>query len=124
MLEVSSCSYVLTILPNLSVDYGVLRAFQEALILIAPVLVVGSLTLSAPWGKRGHQEWRRRCVSVIFFSTTGLLPQILGGYPPQLSLNNTGTYYDLYYVHPQEVAAVGRLRASRAYCLTAYKPTT
>jgi hypothetical protein len=45
----------------------------------------------------------------IFVSTTGLLPQVLGGYPAQLGLNNSGLYYDIYYVHPQEVAAVSWL---------------
>ena len=100
---------IITILPNLSVDYGVLRAFQEALILIAPVLVAGSLTVFSLLG----QVWALRTAAAvcigIFVSTTGLLPQILGGYPPQLGLNNSGIYYDVYYMHPQEVAAVGWL---------------
>jgi uncharacterized membrane protein len=100
---------IITILPNLSVDYGVLRAFQEALILIAPVLVAGSLTIFSPLG----QIWALRtsaavCIG-IFVSTTGLLPQILGGYPAQLGLNNNGSYYEIYYMHPQEVAAVSWL---------------
>jgi hypothetical protein len=38
-----------------------------------------------------------------------LMPQLLGGYPAQLNLNNSGTSYDVYYVHPQEVAALGWL---------------
>jgi uncharacterized membrane protein len=100
---------IITILPNLSVDYGVLRAFQEALILIAPVLVAGSLVIFSPLG----QVWAPRIAAAvcmcIFVSTTGLMPQILGGYPAQLSLNNSGTYYDDYYTHPQEVVAVGWL---------------
>ena len=43
----------------------------------------------------------------LFFlvSTIGLMPQILGSYPAQLNLNNSGAYYDDYYIHPQEVAA-------------------
>jgi uncharacterized membrane protein len=97
---------VITVLPNLSVDYGILRAFQQALILIAPVIVVGSLTLLQPLG-----AWWSRAVAValglaIFASTTGLVPQVLGGYPAQLNLNNSGQYYELYYMTPQEVAAV------------------
>ena len=100
---------IITILPNLSVDYGILRAFQEALILIAPVLLAGSLTI---FSRLGH-VWALRAAAVvcigIFVSTTGLMPQILGGYPAQLSLNNSGQYYDNYYTHPQEVAALGWL---------------
>ena len=100
---------LMTVLPQLSVEYGVLRAFQEALIMIAPVLVIGSLTVFAPLG----EVWRARAATVVclgvFFSTTGLMPQLLGGYPPQLNLNNSGQYYNTYYVHPQEVAAVNWL---------------
>ena len=100
---------VITILPNLSVDYGVLRAFQEALILMAPVLVTGSIAAFSPLG----QVWALRAAAAvclgIFVSTTGLLPQLLGGYPAQLGLNNSGQYYDVYYMHPQEVAAVNWL---------------
>jgi uncharacterized membrane protein len=100
---------VITILPNLSVDYGVLRAFQEALILMAPVLVAGSLAVFSPLGP----VWALRAAAAVclgvFVSTSGLLPQLLGGYPAQLGLNNSGQYYDVYYMHPQEVAAVNWL---------------
>ena len=86
---------MITILPNLSVDYGVSRAFQQALIVIAPVLVAGSLTVFRPLGK----VWAPRAAAAvcigILFSTTGLMPQLLGDYPPQLSLNNSGDYYDV-----------------------------
>lgn len=94
-----------TLLPGLSVDYGVLRVFQGALIFIAPVLVTGSIVAFQRLG----MTWATRiaitiCIG-IFISTTGLLPQALGGYPAQLSLNNSGQYYNIYYKHPQEVAA-------------------
>ena len=74
--------------------------------MIAPVIVVGSLTLFQSLG-----AWWSRAVAVglglaIFASTTGLIPQALGGYPAQLNLNNSGQYYELYYMTPQEVAAV------------------
>ena len=101
---------LITVLPNLSVDYGVLRAFQGALILIAPVLVAGSLAAFTPLG----QAWALRTVAAvgigIFVSTTGLLPQLTGGYPAQLDLNNSGLYYNIYYMQPQEEAAVSWLR--------------
>ncbi len=102
----ASMLVVVTILPGLSVDYGVLRVFQGALILIGPILVAGSLEafrfLGTTWGPRIAAGI---CLG-IFISTTGLLPQVLGGYPAQLGLNNSGQDYDSYYVHPQEVAAV------------------
>jgi uncharacterized membrane protein len=98
-----------TFLPNLSVDYGLLRVFQQELILIAPVIVVGSLTLFQILGT----WWRNAATGAVglafFASTTGLVPQALGGYPAQLNLNDSGQYYDLYYMIPQEVAAVNWL---------------
>ena len=72
---------VLTVLPNLSVDYGVLRAFQAALILVGGTLVIGAYTIY--WFL--SDVWRLRITGAvavaIFLSTTGLIPQILGGYP-------------------------------------------
>lgn len=100
---------VITLFPNLSVDYGVLRAFQEALILLAPVLVAGSLAIFSPLGQARALKISTAACLGIFISTTGFLPQVLGGYPAQLGLNNSGQYYDVYYVHPQEVAAVNWL---------------
>jgi uncharacterized membrane protein len=92
--------------PNLSVFYGVLRGFQEALIVIAPALVAGSLTAFSPFGR----IWSLRIATVvcvgIFISTCGLLPEVLGGYPASLNLNNSGQYYNIYYMQPQEDAAV------------------
>jgi uncharacterized membrane protein len=110
-LCVGSVSVVglLTVLPDLSVDYGVLRAFQEALILIAPVLVVGSITLFRPFGKLLASRIAAIVCIAIFISTTGLLPQLTGGYPAQLNLNNSGAYYDIYYTHPQEEDALNWL---------------
>lgn len=100
---------VLTVLPNLSVDYGVLRAFQAALILVGGTLVVGASTVFWFLG----DVWRLRATAAvavaIFLSTTGLIPQLLGGYPAQLNLNNSGQYYDVYYTHPQDTAAVSWL---------------
>ena len=102
---------LVTILPNLSVDYGLLRVFQQSLIIIAPVIVTGSIAIFTRLGS----TWAARAAAAvcvgIFISTTGLLPQALGGYPAQLSLNNSGQYYSIYYMHPQEEAGVSWLSA-------------
>ncbi len=100
---------LLTVLPELSLDYGILRAFQEALILIAPVLAVGSITFFRFLGRRWDLVAAEVVCIGLLSSTTGFLPQMLGGYPAQLSLNNTGAYYVMYYTHPQEVSALNWL---------------
>lgn len=97
---------VVTIVPDLSVDYGVLRVFQQALIIIAPVLVTGAIAIFKPLGDK-RAAWAVAAICLgIFISTTGLLPQVLGGYPAQLSLNNSGQYYSNYYMDSQQVAGV------------------
>jgi len=95
---------LLTALPELSVDYGVLRAFQQGLFFCAPFIVVGSLWLF-------HRTWRAGAplayalATTLFLDLTGVLPALTGGYPAQLHLANAGQYYDLYYTQPAEVSA-------------------
>jgi uncharacterized membrane protein len=80
---------LITVLPNLSVEYGILRVFQEELILVAPILVVGSVTLFRPLGNTWSLRIAMTVCVLFLISTTGLLPQVLGGYPAQLNLNNS-----------------------------------
>lgn len=99
------------VLPVISVNYGILRAFQEALIFLCPFVAFGTVTCFRWLGHRWSFAVSTGVVVLFFLSLTGVLPQLLGGYPPQLNLNNAGSYYDLYYVHPQEVKAIGWLGA-------------
>ncbi len=98
------------VLPVLSVQYGVLRAFLQALLILGPFVAVGSLALFSRLGDR----WSFRVASAIavlfFLSLSGVIPQALGGYPPQLNLNNAGEYYDTYYVHAQDAAGIAWLQ--------------
>lgn len=97
------------LLPDLSVEYGLLRAFQQALIFLAPL--VAETTLALVWLVAG----RRAGVAAVgigliaLASLSGVIPQATGGYPPQLNLNNAGTYYNDYYLHPQELNAISWL---------------
>ncbi|HEY5979538.1 MAG TPA: DUF2206 domain-containing protein [Microlunatus sp.] len=102
------------VLPALSVDYGVLRAFQQALFTLAPFLAIGC---AASMGLVFRRHVQRACVVVAAFFTLslcGFIPQALGGYPLQLHLNNAGQYYDIYYTHPEEVAAMNWLNTAQA----------
>ena len=100
---------LITVLPDLSADYDVLRAFQASLLVIAPVLVAGSCLVFLPLGESRAAKAGAAIGLALFASTIGFVPQILGGYPAQLSLNNGGADYNTYYTHPQEVAAVNWL---------------
>jgi uncharacterized membrane protein len=100
---------LITVLPDLSADYDVLRAFQASLLVLAPVLVAGSCLAFLPLGESRAARAGAAIGLALFASTIGFVPQVLGGYPAQLSLNNSGADYSTYYTHPQEVAAVNWL---------------
>jgi uncharacterized membrane protein len=99
------------LIPNLSVEYGVLRAFQQSLLVLAPFLAVASALLFRRLGRAADYAVASLALAILV-STSGLLPQSTGGYPPQLNLDNEGTYYDIYYVHPEEVAGIKWVRSA------------
>lgn len=98
-----------TVLPSISADYGPLRAFQQGLLFFAPIIVLGSMTVF----ELILRSWARvaSCVLClgIFLATSTLVPQLLGGNLAELNLNNSGLYYDLYYMTPQDNSAVSWL---------------
>jgi uncharacterized membrane protein len=101
---------VLTILPELSVDYGVLRAFQQGLLFFGPFIAAASVWIFGWTRNRLPVRLAFGLVLVLFLDLTGVVPKLLGGYPAQLQLANTGQYYDIYYVHPEERASIEWLR--------------
>lgn len=94
----------ITLLPQLSVDYGVLRLFQQLLIILALPIIAALIWLCTLVTKNVTRIYM--CVSIfvsiIFLHTSGFIPQLTGGYIPQLALNNSGFYYDAYYIHEEE----------------------
>jgi uncharacterized membrane protein len=101
---------LVVLVPFLSVKYGLLRVFQQSLPVLGVFVVAGSLALVV----RTRRQRRIRVAAVValafFASSTGVLTTVVGGYEPQLHLSNSGTYYNVYYSHPEEVAAVDWLR--------------
>ena len=88
---------------------------QQGLFVLAPFLVAGSVVSFAWLGWRRAKAAAAAIFGLVFFlSLTGVLPKLLGGYPPQLHLANSGDYYDFYYVQPEERAAVQWLSARTA----------
>ncbi len=95
------------VVPFLSEAYGLLRAFQQALMLLGLYLVAGTFAIA-----RLFKRYRMVSAAIpvgtallFFVSSTGVIPDLLGGYEPQLQFSNSGVYYDEYYMHAQELAA-------------------
>ena len=100
-----------TILPSNTVDYGLLRLFQQNLIFLGLPIILGLLSLS--WILfRSHRKQLLSCgiILLFFFAIlSGLIPEWTGGGRPALPLNNSGFYYDAYYTHAETTASIAWL---------------
>jgi uncharacterized membrane protein len=97
-----------TVLPANDIDYGLLRLFQQNLIFLAPICLLGLLGIFALI-TRNHKSQLIMCAVVLVFFfviLSGFFPQLTGGARPPLPLDNYGLYYDSYYMHAQEVASM------------------
>jgi len=112
------------VLPVLSAEYGLLRAFQQALLLLSILLVLGSMAICAWLPTKILKTGLPAMIAVLFFvSSSGVITQALGGYYAQLNLNNSGAYYDDYYTHRQELAAITWLNSLAAQSKAGHRPT-
>ncbi len=99
---------LVVLVPNLSVEYGVLRAFQQTLLLTAPVMAVGLWTLVRPL--RAAAPVLTVAVPVgLLLVLTGAATSLLGGSTPRLALANAGLYYDRYLASDADLQAMSRL---------------
>jgi hypothetical protein len=111
--------------PQLSDSYGLLRLYQQLLVVLAPaVLLAVVVPLRTAFGARraglGSARWRRVTVDAVvgtvavgcLLTTSGLVPKLTGGYPPQLNLTNGGSYFRAYYTTPVDVGVMGWLAAN------------
>jgi uncharacterized membrane protein len=97
-----------TLLPQLSVDYGTQRFFQQAVMVLGLPITIGCLTVFRFLPKL-TQQITACFFAFLFLHLSGFIPQVLGGYPPQLALSNSGSAYDIYYVHGGEVLSANWL---------------
>ncbi len=121
--------FLIIVIPVLSTEYGIFRALQQSMFILALPMVLGSVWLGV-WirgvGNSIRKLWFKvwgirmpgisaattgRALPVVFaflfflYSTSFIL-QLFGGNPALLYLNNTGRYYDNYLIKAPEVSAV------------------
>ena len=102
---------LLVILPVLSINYSVLRAFQQALIFLLLPMMLLLVRLGQSLHARITTTTATTGILLLFLLFTGLLAQLLGGVSPSLSLNNHGLYYGLYYSSEADARSFAWLQA-------------
>jgi uncharacterized membrane protein len=97
---------LITLLPDLSVEYGVLRMFQQLLFVISLPIVLG-LDSVLFFAKEQKRLIFTTIIAIFFFlNLTGFIAHLTGDYYPQMTLDNGGLYYDAYYVHTSDILAM------------------
>ncbi len=104
---------LIVLVPNLSVDYGVLRAFQQTLLVTAPLMAAGLWLLLRPLASRAATLVVLVPV-VLLLILSGVLPALLGGQQERLALSNSGSYYERFYTTDSETQAISWLAATDA----------
>jgi hypothetical protein len=95
---------LVTLIPQLSVDYSVLRAFQQAFFFFGPFMAIG-LMWALSWLRRWTVPVVCTLTAALVLDLTGVVPRLTGDYPAQLSLSNSGQYSDIYEPTPAEQSA-------------------
>jgi uncharacterized membrane protein len=98
----------LTLVPQLSVDYSVLRAFQQGIFFFGPFMALG-LMWALSWLKKWSTPAVVAVTAAMTLFLTGALPRVTGDFAAPLSLYNSGQYYDIYYPTTAEYAAANWL---------------
>jgi uncharacterized membrane protein len=108
-----SILFLLVLLPSISAEYGILRAFQQMLMLLALPVTIGCIYIFNMINKK-YSLYLCVCLFIFYFLImVGALQQITGGYYGLLRLNNMGLYYDMYYPHKSELVSMDWLAAKR-----------
>lgn len=97
---------LMTVLPAISVEYGIQRMFQQCLFVLSLPIVIGLSSLLF-FVKEQKRIIFVSIMAVLFFlDLTGFIPHLTGDYYPQMILDNAGLYYDAYYVDKSDVLAI------------------
>lgn len=94
-----------SVLPGGSINYGILRLFQQGLILFIIPLLMGAFFVFGIFNRINPniKVYLSAFTFVFFFLyLSGFIPTTTGGYYPQMNLSNAGFYHDAYYTHTKD----------------------
>jgi uncharacterized membrane protein len=119
------------VLPFLSTEYGILRALQQSMFVLAIFVVIGSVAIGNIWASITCRALKRIArgisssslkdiyivstiipvaMSLLFLLfSTSCIPQLFGGNVAVLHLADSGRYYDNYIVHPSDYSGIAWL---------------
>lgn len=101
-----SCALILFIsiaLPRILTGYGMQRTYGQMMTILAPLFVLGGITLAR--FLKAKPYWLIPIVLIPYFMCTTTLVYQAFGVPRDITLNDAGSDYNLYYVHEQETYA-------------------
>ena len=104
---------VQVLLPAISAEYGILRAFQQSLMFLALPVTLGCIAFIKLFTKKYATHLTALVFVLYFLLLVGVIQQITGGYYGAIRLNNFGMYYDMYYTHKPEIASMDWLSENR-----------
>ncbi|HET9516268.1 MAG TPA: hypothetical protein VFO77_00930 [Actinoplanes sp.] len=111
------------VVPQVTDSYGLLRMFQQLLPVLGIAVVVAVLAGGRLVALHAPGRLRRAPRSTVFTFTavvvvtavvalSGLLPRLTGGYAPQLSLANAGSYHRAYLATADDLALAAWIRVN------------
>ncbi len=97
---------LITVLPDLSIEYGVLRMFQQLLFVLSLPIVLGFSSILFFVKEQRRILVIGIIVIVFFLNLTGFIAHLTGNYYPQMALDNGGLAYDVFYVDRLDIVAI------------------
>lgn len=100
---------LITILPALSLNYGVLRMFQQFLFVLPLPIVLGISSIFFFVKEQKKILFTAITVLLLFLNLIGFISHLTGDFYPVMYLDNSGLYYDAYYIQKTDVTALAWL---------------
>lgn len=108
-----------TFMPELSIGYDVTRLFQQSMMFLwLPVILCASMLFA--WLGKYKLAGVAALLVFMYTNLVGFAPQLTGGYLPQLALNNSGVYYDYFYIHKSDLVGTDWLTNNRTKYLNVF----
>jgi uncharacterized membrane protein len=97
------------LLPDITQDYGIPRAFIQAFIVLCIPFLVGIIYFLKFFKFKSKliNHILLGFVVLMLLNYSGIISEIFGGLRPELNFNNAGPYYGTYYTHKSEILAYG-----------------